>query len=96
LNVAKRQGYALSNGEFVADLFCVAAPVRDHNNQMVAAMGIGATAADFEINQSALIKEVVRSAQAASRAPGWRPSDLFFSRARLFGVTKGGLRLFVS
>ncbi|WP_183604916.1 IclR family transcriptional regulator [Rhizobium fabae] len=73
LNVVKRQGYALSNGEFVSDLYCVAAPVRDHNNQVVAAMGIGATAADFEFSQAALIKEVVRAANVASRAQGWHP-----------------------
>lgn len=77
LNAVKTQGYALSNGEFVSDLYCVAAPVRDHNHQVVAAMGIGATAADFELNQSSLIKEVVRAAHVASRAQGWHHENFF-------------------
>ncbi|QTG16860.1 IclR family transcriptional regulator (plasmid) [Agrobacterium tumefaciens] len=72
LSIVRRQGYALSNGEFVPELYCVAAPVYDDNNQVVASIGIGATARDFELNQPNLIKEVVRFGRLASRSQGWR------------------------
>jgi DNA-binding IclR family transcriptional regulator len=71
MNIVKTQGYALSKGEFVAGLFCVAAPIFDGNNQVIASMGIGATESDFSLNQSTLIKGVQRAAEQASRANGW-------------------------
>ena len=74
MDIVKKQGYALSKGEFVSGLYCVAAPVFDHNNQVIASMGIGATEADYELNQTALIKGVVRAAEQASRANGWHPT----------------------
>jgi hypothetical protein len=40
---------------------------------MVAAIGIGATAGDFEMNKSSLVREMMRAAQQASRELGQVP-----------------------
>lgn len=73
LKSVRDHGYALSQGEYIADLFCVAAPVRNYENEVVAAIGIGATEDDFEMNRTAMIREVMRAAQLASKEQGWRP-----------------------
>lgn len=72
LMAVRDQGYALSQGEYVSNLYCVAAPVRNHEDQVVAAIGIGATASDFEFNKTSLVREVMRAAQRASWEQGWR------------------------
>jgi IclR family transcriptional regulator, KDG regulon repressor len=72
LNSIRRQGYALSQGEYVRELYCVAAPVLDQENRIVAAIGLGATASDFEMNKSHLVREMMRAAQQASRDFGWQ------------------------
>lgn len=72
LAVVRKQGFALSEGEYVSGLYCVAAPVLNAQNQVVAAIGFGATADDFGMNKDALIKEAIRAGQRASREQGWR------------------------
>lgn len=72
LAAVRAQGFALSEGEYVSGLYCVAAPVLNAENQVVAAIGFGATAADFDMNKDTLIKEAMRAAQRASREQGWR------------------------
>src|SRR5260370_19599462 len=74
LKAVRQQGYALSEGEYVSELYCVAAPIRNRDTEVVAAIGIGATAADFEMNREKMVREVMRAAQLASREQGWRPS----------------------
>jgi hypothetical protein len=51
LKAVRQQGYALSEGEYVSELYCVAAPIHNRDTEVVAAIGIGATAADFEMNR---------------------------------------------
>ena len=74
LKAVRQQGYALSEGEYVSELYCVAAPIHNRDTEVVAAIGIGATAADFEMNREKMVREVMRAAQIASREQGWRPS----------------------
>jgi DNA-binding IclR family transcriptional regulator len=72
LKAVRQQGYALSEGEYVSELFCVAAPIRNRDTEVLAAIGIGATAADFEMNREKTVREVMRAAQRAraSKAGG--------------------------
>ena len=72
LAAVRTQGFALSEGEYVSGLYCVAAPVLNAENQVVAAIGFGATAADFGVNKDSLIKEAMRAGQRALREQGWR------------------------
>lgn len=83
LKSIRQQGYALSQGEYVPELYCVAAPVLDQDNRMVAAIGIGATASDFEMNKSNLVREMMRAAQQASRELGCRHSGLDKLRSKV-------------
>ncbi|WP_420878671.1 IclR family transcriptional regulator domain-containing protein [Tardiphaga robiniae] len=61
--------------QYVPEFYCVAAPVLDQDNRMVAAIGIGVTASDFEMNKSNLVREMIRAAQQASRELGWQHSS---------------------
>ena len=74
LKAVRHQGYALSKGEYVSELYCIAAPIHNCVSEVVAAIGIGATASDFEMNREKMVREVMRAAQLASREQGWRPS----------------------
>jgi IclR family transcriptional regulator, KDG regulon repressor len=74
LKAVRHQGYALSQCEYVSSLYCVAAPIHSHDNEVIAAIGIGATAADFDMNKGKLVRDVMHAAQRASREQGWRPS----------------------
>ena len=73
LDAVRQKGFALSQGEYVAGLYCVAAPVLNAENQVVAAIGFGATGNDFAMNKETLITEAVRAGRRASREQGWRP-----------------------
>jgi IclR family KDG regulon transcriptional repressor len=83
LKTVRQQGYALSEGEYVSELYCVAAPIHNRDTGVVAAIGIGATAADFEMNKQKMVREVMRAAQLASREQGWRPSRIAPTDRRL-------------
>ena len=83
LKAVRQQGYALSEGEYVSELYCVAAPIHNRDTEVVAAIGIGATAADFEMNRGKMVREVMRAAQLASREQGWRPSRTAWADRRL-------------
>jgi IclR family KDG regulon transcriptional repressor len=74
LKMVRQQGYASSEGEYVSELYCLAAPVYNRDTEVVAAIGIGATATDFEMNKHQMVQEVMRAAQLASRKQGWNPS----------------------
>jgi IclR family transcriptional regulator, KDG regulon repressor len=75
LRAVREQGYAFSQGEYVSELYCIAAPVWDWDNQVVAAIGIGATATDFEMNRARMVREVTRAAGLASSELGGRPAN---------------------
>jgi IclR family transcriptional regulator, KDG regulon repressor len=83
LKAVRQRGYALSEGEYVSELYCVAAPIQNRDTEVVAAIGIGATAADFEMNREKMVREVMRAAQLASREQGWRPSRTAWADRRL-------------
>jgi DNA-binding IclR family transcriptional regulator len=74
LKTVRRQGYAVSQGEYISELYCVAAPIHNHDNEVIAAIGNAATAADFDMNRGKMVREVMHAAQLASREQGWRPS----------------------
>jgi IclR family KDG regulon transcriptional repressor len=75
LRTTRKRGYAYSQGEYVPELYCIAAPVWDWDNKVVAALGIGATAIDFEMNQARMVREVTRAAGLASSELGGRRAN---------------------
>lgn len=73
LGVVRRQGYAVNWQEMEEDLVAVAAPVRDHRGEVVAAVGVSAPV--FRVSRDGLPevgRHVVDAARALSGDLGWR------------------------
>ncbi len=69
----RQEGYALDNEEFEDGLRCIAAPVRDHSNAVVASLGIAGPATRLEpVRFPVLIKHVKEAADAVSGALGYK------------------------
>ncbi len=69
----REEGYALDNEEFEDGLRCIAAPVRDHSNAVVASLGIAGPATRLEpVRFPVLIKHVKEAADAVSSALGYK------------------------
>lgn len=64
----RSRGYALDRGELVADVYCVAAPIRDDLGEVVAALSMSAPVHRFEQNQETYIAAVKAAGVQASRA----------------------------
>ncbi len=62
LERVREQGYAFDLEEFEEGLRCIAAPVRDHSEQVVAAIGIAGPRRRFDDEQLAGLVQVVASA----------------------------------
>jgi IclR family KDG regulon transcriptional repressor len=53
---------SFTEGEYVFELYCVAAPIRNRDTEVAAAIGVGATGAAFEMNRERMVREVMRAA----------------------------------
>ena len=62
----RKQGYAIDSGEYLPDVYCVAAPIRGNEGQTVAAMSISAPRSRFESTQESLIENLTTTAEALS------------------------------
>jgi DNA-binding IclR family transcriptional regulator len=63
---ARKQGYALDNGEYLPDVYCVAAPIHGSTGHIVAAISVSAPKSRFEANRTALVRDVQEAADAIS------------------------------
>ncbi len=73
LSLVRRRGYAVDNEEFEAGLRCIAAPVRDHTGEVIAAISIAGPS--FRIggqNIAALSRSVMAAADRLSVSVGYR------------------------
>jgi IclR family acetate operon transcriptional repressor len=76
LEVIRRQGYAVDDGEYHDGVRCLAAPVLDARGQVRAAIGITAAAARFTKRRiPAVAREVRQAADALSAALGRSPGS---------------------
>lgn len=68
----RSRGYAVDNGEFEASVRCVAAPVRDRNGDVIAAVSISGPDSRMPVPLigSSLAMQVVETAQRISQALG--------------------------
>ena len=69
-NVRKR-GYAYDLGEIITDLRCVAAPIRDFQGRVIAAISMSVPAFRFERSEQHFRNAIVRSGQVISRHLGY-------------------------
>ena len=73
LALARRRGYAVDNEEFEPGLRCIAAPVRDHSGEVIAAIGIAGPS--FRIGGQqipGLSRSVMAAAVRLSASMGYR------------------------
>ncbi|WP_088552628.1 IclR family transcriptional regulator [Calderihabitans maritimus] len=71
----RQQGYAVDNEEIMDSLRCVAAPIRNHEGRVIAAMSIAGPVARLSGERfQKMVKLVVETAHEISRALGYRPA----------------------
>jgi IclR family KDG regulon transcriptional repressor len=75
LEAVRSRGYALDVEESGKNLWGVAAPIFDHQRDVVAAIGVAGTVLSAAENVKLLIQETIRSGQAISRSMGCEPSS---------------------
>lgn len=68
LRTVRRNGCAVDLGEAVADVDCVAAPVRDEMGQVVAAVSMSVPSMRFAVNRPELQRAVIGAANEVTRA----------------------------
>ncbi|MFC4948676.1 IclR family transcriptional regulator [Pseudonocardia sp. GCM10023141] len=61
-------GYAVDLGETIAEVYCVAAPVRDELGSVVAALSVSVPSTRFRSRRAELTRAVVDTARAVSRS----------------------------
>lgn len=73
LEQVRAQGHGVAVGEWIEDLCAVAAPIRNHRGRVVAAIGVASPSPRWSPKvRSALARECLKAAEAASRALGYR------------------------
>lgn len=82
LQQVAQQGYAYDREEVVLDLCCVAAPIRDHRRQVVAAMSLSVPAYRFGRSSKLYRTALVQACQETSGSLGYLPS---FREGRSYG-----------
>ncbi|MGI6286638.1 IclR family transcriptional regulator [Neomoorella humiferrea] len=71
----REMGYAVDNEEIMDSLRCVAAPIRDHNGKVCAAVSVSGPVARLEGEKFRLaVEQVVRTAAEISAGLGYRPA----------------------
>ena len=72
LQDVRRNGYAMDSGEIADGLMCLAAPVYNHNNRVIAAISVSGAAQRLTAYPlSAVATQVKRAAQTISRDMGY-------------------------
>ncbi len=73
----RQQGYALDREELQEGIRCIAAPIRDHTERVIAALGLAAPAIRMDGERVAgLIPLLVEAASRVSSGLGYRPEHL--------------------
>jgi IclR family KDG regulon transcriptional repressor len=71
LEQVRTQGYAYDQEEAVSELCCVAAPIRDHTGNVVAAMSLSVPAYRFYSNRDQYRAAIITATQHISENLGW-------------------------
>lgn len=74
LSTVRQQGYAIDNGEVEAGLICIAAPIRDRSQRVIAAVSVAGPAFRMECDMDFMISEVKKTAGSVSTLLGYRPT----------------------
>ena len=77
-----RRGFAVDNGEFVANMACVAVPIRDHQGCTVAAMSASESVANMTAARQDELRRDLALAAAELSAKAFPSGPATFTRAR--------------
>jgi len=68
------QGYSLDKGEYFDNTYCIAFPIRDVNNHVIAALSISGSKEEIEKNKDKIILDGLQASKYISVELGWNPS----------------------
>jgi DNA-binding IclR family transcriptional regulator len=76
LEIVRKQGFAIDDEEFSVGIGCMAAPVRDYTNKVIAAVGVTGPISRYQTNSSFEIikKAVIKAATSISQKLGYQIS----------------------
>jgi DNA-binding IclR family transcriptional regulator len=74
LEITRQRGWGLDNGEVLADLRCVAAPIYNFRGRVIAAISMSVPAFRFDRSQDTLRGAVIRAGEEISQQLGYRKS----------------------
>jgi len=97
LQAIRLRGYAVDNGEYEVGVRCVAAPIRSHGGEVVAALSVSGPEArlPMPLVGSVISVQVVRTAQLISQAMGYTgDAAVGVGRAYPAGALDGGEQLY--
>ena len=78
----RSEGFAIDNQEWVSGVRCVAAPIRNHAGEVIAAVSISAPAAQISgERQCEVVRAVTEASHEISAALGWQESERESSQA---------------
>lgn len=89
----RRTGVAFNEEEVEAGLCAVAAPVRNHNGEVIAAISLLAPPARFQARRAELVQATRDAAQAVSAAIGYLPGGLADEDRLQWASVRGEVRL---
>lgn len=74
LQLVRKQGFAVDDEEFSVGIGCMAAPVRDYTNKVIAAVGVTGPISRYQTNSSfeEIQKSVIKSANSISQKLGYQ------------------------
>ncbi|NHC42843.1 IclR family transcriptional regulator [Bacillus sp. MM2020_1] len=71
LEIAKQQGYICETQEAVPGFFCVAAPIYNHENKIIAGVSFTMLESSWNVKQDAAREEIINIAQRLSKQAGY-------------------------
>jgi len=69
----REQGFAIDDEESEEDIQCIAAPIRDHSGNVIAALSISAPSYRFDVKKQTQLKsEIIKYGQKISKSSGYK------------------------
>jgi len=72
----RKQGYALDKGEYFDNTYCIAFPIKDGNNHVIASISISGSKEEIEENKDKIILDGLQVSKYISVELGWNPSKI--------------------
>jgi IclR family KDG regulon transcriptional repressor len=77
LEQIRKQGYAIDRGEQFDNTYCLGFPIRNHNNQVVAALSFSDNIDRIKSIQKELLRDGLQCSKCLSMELGWDPARMY-------------------